>query len=613
MALGDIINSFEKDTSDLKEIFPNIEIEARRFSEKILKHKFTIFGIEKDFGDRINWHLDPKTGKSWPLIFWGDINYRDGKYIGGAKFAWELNRFHHFPLLAVTYILTNDQKYKNEIFYQIDSWLNCNPYPKGLNWIMGIELGIRVVNLVFTLKLLGKEALSEEQLKSVIKLINQHGRHLYRYPSKYSSSGNHAIAEALGLFTAGLCFPNLKGANTWKKFGKETLEKETFRQIYPDGSSFEHSIPYLQFVIEHILVYYLLCEEYHESFNRSIEERLVSSLNFISNILDKKGNFPLIGDSDDGYLLKFWFNEHNNFFSILILGSILFHKSEWVSAYMKYDLKTYLLLGKKSKLQWTEVKSRKNIVSSKYLFFNESGLAVVRDRNNIDVLLVGNSGPLGLKPLAGHGHSDALSFYLSVNGNPIFVDPGTYLYHSGGEWRMYFKSTLAHNTIRIDSRDQADNISGFIFENFYSILNPSFIETEKKINWSAGHDGYMRLKDPVFHERRMTYFKENNNIFINDFIYCNETHLIECFFHLHPSCDVSKDDFIFYIECDNLKIKMTVDEKWSHQEIARGRRDPLLGWYSPNFNQVYESSVIKLSRNNGGNESFLSLIELSNI
>ena len=37
------INIKKSDTSDLKEIFPNIEIEARRFSEKILKHKFTIF------------------------------------------------------------------------------------------------------------------------------------------------------------------------------------------------------------------------------------------------------------------------------------------------------------------------------------------------------------------------------------------------------------------------------------------------------------------------------------------------------------------------------------------------------------------------------------------
>ena len=82
------------------------------------------------------------------------------------------------------------------------------------------------------------------------------------------------------------------------------LEREVLRQIYPDGSSFEHTIPYLQFVADHFLIYYLICKEYNEHIDGMVEERLKATCEFISNIVDIKGNIPMIGDDDDGFLLK---------------------------------------------------------------------------------------------------------------------------------------------------------------------------------------------------------------------------------------------------------------------------------------------------------------------
>ena len=215
------INIKQTDVSDFYRIFPGARNAVLSDAENILKHEFNIFGIEKDFGNPINWHLDPKTNNSWPLKFWGDINYRDGKTIGGIKFAWELNRLHHLPHLSIAFSITKDSRYKDEIFCQLQSWLEANPYPKGINWISGIELGIRVVNIAYTLKFLGNEPLTSEQQRLILQFISIHGRHLYHYPSKYTSCGNHAIAEALGMFTAGLCFPDIDGADKWKSFGKK--------------------------------------------------------------------------------------------------------------------------------------------------------------------------------------------------------------------------------------------------------------------------------------------------------------------------------------------------------------------------------------------------------
>ena len=550
---------------EFKKHFPEGKPQAIELVKNILSHRYDIFGIVKDFGKPINWHLNPKTGNQWPLKFWGDINYRNGKGIGGIKFAWELNRFHHFPKLAIAYTLTKDKRYKEEIFNQLQSWLEANPYPKGINWISGIELGIRIVNIVYTLKFLSDDPLTADQQRLTSHFILVHGSHLYRYPSKYSSCANHAIAEALGLFTAGICFPHIDESNKWKKFGQEVLEREVTRQIYPDGSNYEHSTSYLQFVLDHFLIYYLLCKEYGEPCGQQVRNRLKASFEFISHIIDKNGNYPTIGDDDDGYLLKLWFGKHNNFISLLNKGAVLFDKPEWILENAEFDQKTLFLLGASSKLKWDELKERQKPLSSNILYFKKAGIAVIRDKRNPDILFVGNSGPLGLKPLAGHGHADALSFWLSVNGKPIFVDPGTYLYHSGGKWRDYFRSTSAHNTIRIDHIDQATIISDFMFDNFYNIHNPSLEENGNKVSWSAGHDGYMRLKDPVFHKREVIYVKNERRLIINDYIECSKTHLIESFFHLHPKCSVSKEDCCFEIKCDDIDIKLEVDKKWNQR------------------------------------------------
>ncbi len=94
------------DLGGAKDIFPGLEAELTAQAQQVAAHRFTVFGIDVGFGPAIDWHLDPKTGRRWPLEFWGDIDYRDGTKIGGIKFAWELNRLHHLPLLALAHGVT---------------------------------------------------------------------------------------------------------------------------------------------------------------------------------------------------------------------------------------------------------------------------------------------------------------------------------------------------------------------------------------------------------------------------------------------------------------------------------------------------------------------------
>jgi len=592
------------DPSFLETVLPQFTDDARRNAERICSHEFDIFGERADFGQEIDWHLDPKTGNRWPKKFWGDINYRDGRTVGGIKFAWELNRLHHLPQLALASTLTGDEKYEREIFDQLRSWLDSNPYPFGINWISGIELGIRLVNLVYALKFLRHAPVGRDH-DTVTEFVHRHATHLMRYPSKYSSSANHALAEALGLFVAGISFPGLRASSKWKKFGQQVLDREVSRQIYPDGSSFEHSFPYLQFVVDHFLVYMLLCEEHGERCSEDVPARLRTAMHFIATMLDDNGNFAAIGDDDSGYLMKLWFGEHNNFESLLNTGARLTGYISPVSNADTPDLKTLLLVGDR----YPETTPQSEISPTAAEYFDDAGLAVVRTQRPVRLLFVGNSGPLGLAPLAGHGHLDALSFWLSVDGSPIFVDPGTYLYHSGGAWRDYFRSTRAHNTIRIDAMDQARMVADFMYDGFYSIRNASLAARGHEFVWSAEHDGYGKLDSPAQHRRQVTLDTGTARLTIEDHIECDSHHDVEAYFHLHPDCHATTENGGIRIDSEKAHVVMKNDEQWSTIDLIKGDSDFAGGWYSREFNALEKTTSLRLATSISTSTTFVTVID----
>ena len=83
--------------------------------------------------------------------------------------------------------------------------------------------------------------------------------------------------------------------------------------------------------------------------------------------------------------------------------------------------------------------------------FEQGGVSVANDRLfGQRVHLVFDHGPLGLMPLAAHGHADALAVWLTIDGEPVFIDAGTYRYFSGGETRSALREGLAHNSLVIN-------------------------------------------------------------------------------------------------------------------------------------------------------------------
>jgi len=86
-------------------------------------------------------------------------------------------------------------------------------------------------------------------------------------------------------------------------------------------------------------------------------------------------------------------------------------------------------------------------VSERQAILPDFGIATwTWDVRGIPLLLAVDFGPVGLEGNSGHGHGDALSYCLYVDGEEVVADPGTYLYSNEPE-AMWFKRPQAHNTV----------------------------------------------------------------------------------------------------------------------------------------------------------------------
>ena len=125
-----------------------------------------------------------------------------------------------------------------------------------------------------------------------------------------------------------------------------------------------------------------------------------------------------------------------------------------------------------------------------------------------------DAGDLGYLGIAAHGHADALSFCLAIDGIWWLVDPGTYVYHDTGKWRKYFRGSTAHNTVVIDDTDQSTFSGPFIWTHKAHASLLSIREQGQEQIAIGKHDGYQHLG--IIHQRTISIHSGTNEIKIVD-------------------------------------------------------------------------------------------------
>jgi hypothetical protein len=557
--------------------------------------RIEIFGIEVDPAQIDDWSYDVFTKKFFPKKYAKHIDIRTEEY-GSAKHVWELNRMLFLPRLAMQYRSTGNMHYVTLIMRLISSWVEQNPYLTGVNWYSNIEINIRLINWLLTWEIMQADELAANDAffksftqETWIPTIYQHCKFSYAHPSLHSSANNHLIAEYAGLFiaTSKWIFTESK---SWNEYAKRGLEKEILQQHSVNGINREEAAEYIQFITDFLLLSLLVGDYTNNPFSGAFRERFSSVLHYISVLLTVNGQFPKYGDEDDGrvFLLNSAIHD-NNFVSLLQSGALYFNDTSFLREGEEIDQKNRILFGDKKVAALADQTNGGKMASSK--FYPDEGHFFFKKQtaSGKEIYCHFDAAALGYLSIAAHGHADALSFVLYIDGHPFFIDPGTYCYHTDATWRRYFVSTRAHNTVSLAGIDQASFVGPTLWLNHYKVRIKDYGMSGDYEYVMAAHNGYKKYR--VEHTRKLEFFRSDEKIVITDYVTTAKNVDIEMPFHLHPDAAYQLNGHQCIVTMANRQVVMTLDERLQW-EIVKGMSDPCLGWYSAGFYKKSPSPVI---------------------
>ena len=574
-------------------------------------HRLDFFDLtDKHLGDPINWNRDHKRGQDTPMIFSPSLDYRDVRTAGDCKFVWEPNRHHQLVVLGRAYRLSGDKEFADAVVEQIDSWLTQNPYGVGMNWRSGLELGLRLINWVWALDLIKESEAVDDQLRH--RILDSVSRHIWEIDRKYSrgsSVNNHLIGEAAGVFVATSYFPYLKNATSWRAKSREILCREILRQTFSDGGTVEQAMGYHFFVLQFFVIVGLTARATGQDMPESYWSRLEKMFEFVAKLSEGGDCLPAFGDCDDGYVLDLGTYPHS-IKEWLAVGAALFGRSDFKAAAGAVSETVRWLLGKSGTERYELISEAENHQCASTAF-QRTGYYLLQNgapdsRDCISVVF--DCGPLGMEPMAGHGHADALSFTLRAFGRDVLVDPGTYDYFSYPKWRKYFRSTRAHNAVVIDGRDQSEMLGSFLWGRKARAECLSWQPADTGGKVIGRHDGYMRLADPVSHKRMIDL--DGRDVIIRDDILAKGRHKIDVFFHLAEHCLVkSLGKNRYLVDVGPGTVTIDLDPGLDVEEY-KGSEDPFCGWVSRGYHQKQAGTTLVGRCISQGNTCLVCRIEI---
>jgi hypothetical protein len=539
--------------------------------------------------DLIDWQIDFKSGYRWNELQWyKDIQY--GNILGAdIKMPWELGRMQHLVILALTASYEKDSdltlanKYLREFENQVLDFISTNPPRYGTQWMNAMEAAIRASNWLFAYDIFKSIGMNfRPEFEEIFReSIYEHAVHIVNN-LEWSSGmrANHYLSNIVGLLFISAYLPISSESTLWLAFALQELNNEILYQFYGDGGNFEASTSYHIFSAEMIFWGYWIAQylppekivalkplkpckignsrkllslfeqEFKINdidnkliFSEKFEQRLTQIRKYSDSIIDSKGNELQIGDNDSGQFITF--------LKEILSQSIFSIEAEGIIEHIDFpDFGLYIY--NKPKYQ-----------------------AYIR------------CGQIGQKGKGGHSHNDQLSFLLKVNGFPVFVDPGTYVYTAHPKLRNQYRSTSMHNTLSISGMEQNlwyENSKDDLFWIAKNRAKAKVIKQDDKM-FIGEHFGFGEK-----HSREIKF--DENMIKGHDKCEANGEKIIS--FHLHPGIKHSLfSEKSIKIEAENEAINLNVKNgKISLEEY----------FYSPEYGIKQKSTVIKIK--DFGNEEF---------
>jgi hypothetical protein len=474
----------------------------------VSQHRFPLLGVVIDTGPEIDWRRDYLHGIGSGAEYFRHVPYLDFSRVGDHKVIWELNRHQHLPLL------TRNPEDLQEAFQQIDSWIRQNPFLRGINWASALEVAFRALSWARFWRLAGA-GMPDGFRRRFLTTLYRHGRYIELNLSVYFSPNTHLLGEAVALHALGVWFPEWPRASQWRETGHRIVMEAMQRQVRDDGVHFEQSVYYHVYALDFFLLHRSLAK-----CDAAYDERLRRMAEFLHAVMGPSGMLPLIGDDDGGRLCHPY-------------GERMSFGRETLAAFEG---------------PWRH-ESR---------LFADSGFAVMTAGGAHIVIKAGGFG----EGSGGHSHSDVLSLVVRVDNREVLIDPGSYTYVADPVERDRFRGSAAHNTIRIDGRDQAIPAGPFRWcekpavkvVDWHTTLDRDVLEA------TCAYGGFV-------HRRRITFHKPARLAIVDTVEGSAGEHTIEQFWHLASPADAPR--FRFGVEPEML-------EGWRSRAFASREKAPVV-------------------------------------
>lgn len=549
----------------------------------VLQHRFPFLGFEVSTGPEIRWRRDYVNCKESGVAYFRLIPYLDFSHAGDHKVVWELNRHQHLVLLAQAWRLTRRQEFLEEVVRQVDGWLVDNPYLRGINWASALEVAFRALSWTWVYHLAGADMTAAFRRK-LLAGIRQHGRYIERNLSIYFSPNTHLLGEAVVLHSLGALFHSFPEAARWRRLGAEIVSAQMESQVRDDGTHFEQSSWYHLYALDMFLFHRLLSEttpEYDETLRRMAR--------YAAALAGPARSLPFLGDEDGGRLFHPYGDRGRFSRSTLATCAQILADCDWLWSEEDLHEQAIWWLGP-HRLGSAPARPAPGAQSG---LFPQAGVAVLAAG---DVQVIIDAGPLGAGS-AGHSHADCLSVIARLGGEEILTDAGTFTY-VGGSGRDWFRGTSAHNTVRIDGRNQATPAGAFRWTNKpdVSIRQWSSSATSDWLDAECCDAGFV-------HRRRLFFLKPDILFVLDEVSGLPGEHDIEQFWHFaRPAVEAASG--IYRIGARSY-LAISPDESAGFGEGGEH------GWRSPVYGQKAPASFLRVHRRSALPVSLWAVLDFS--
>jgi hypothetical protein len=563
-------------------------------ADRLLAGEWEILGFPRPDIVDPDWFRDTVTGRRAPhdtLAF--QVDHRDEAVTGNVKSVWELSRHHHLTVLAAAWWLTGEDRYAAVTAAQLRSWWAANPFLSGIHWTSGIELGVRLTSWVWVRRLLdgwsGASALFEEN-EDALRQLRWHQEYLAAFRSRGSSANNHVVAECVGRLAAASAFPWFHESERWRCDSAAELERHLAANTFPSGLNREQASDYHRFVTELGLVALVEADRCGHPLGDGTRRLLASSLDAAAALLDSAGRAPRQGDGDEGRALVLDAPDADPWAVLLATGAAVLGARPWWPPVSPGVAST--AVG--ALAAHVEVEGRPETAPRA---FPDAGLYLLRTAvgDGPEIWCRCDGGPHGFGSMAAHGHADALSVEVRVDGVDLFADPGTYCYHGEADWRSYFRSTLGHNTAEIDGASQSVEGGPFLWSTRTDPVVDR-AELDRTVQtWSAHYTGYARLDRELRHRRTVALDTFARTLSVEDRLTGPLRHSMRLAWHLGPDVEVELSGWVAELSWattsgrGTARLHLPPELVWT---VHRGESEPVLGWYSPRFGERVPSATL---------------------